>query len=90
MVRHKDEIFKAKKPFMWPIVFDDDSYFVLEIPRLNIIAYTKKRSDLIDEVGEQLSMLWREYAMADDATLDDGAAILKHELLNTFERKIHG
>lgn len=75
---------------MCPIAFDDDSYFVLEVPRLNICAYTKKRSDLIDGVGEQLSMLWKEYAMADEATLDDGAAILKHELLSTFERKING
>jgi len=73
---------------MCNIAFDDDSYFVLEVPRLNMCAYTKKRSDLINEVGEQLSMLWKEYAMADEATLDDGAAILKHELLNTFERKV--
>lgn len=87
--RHKDESFKVRSPFLCPITFDDDSYFVVEVPRLNILAYAKNRPDLTSEIAEQLSMLWQEYAMADDDTLDDGAKALKLELLITLERKVH-
>ena len=49
---------------------------------IDVFAYT--RQHLLTELAEQLAMLWREYALADDAILDKEARNLKQALLNTF------
>ena len=72
-IRYYGETFKVKAPYglCAPLRYQGD-YFLLEIEPVGIYAYAKTRRQLAVEVGEQLSMLWAEYALAEDACLDEG------------------
>jgi hypothetical protein len=61
---------------------DDDSqqYLCVAEPSLCLDAFALNREQLFDEIQEQLAMLWHEYALADDAVLDDEALKLKAAL----------
>lgn len=49
---------------------------------ISVFAFTPEK--LETELNEQISMLWREYALADDDELDGGAVRLKRALLGAF------
>ena len=51
---------------------------------LGIDAFAPTREGLLAELDEQLAMLWREYAFADDALLDAEARHLKQALLSAW------
>lgn len=64
-------------------------YLVLEISDslLNIDAYGYNRDELIKSIEIELDVLWRNYAMADDSTLDPGAIELKNALEHRFRHQ---
>jgi len=57
---------------------------------LGIDAFARTREGLIGELNEQIAMLWQEYALAADDTLDGEAIKVKQALLATFSEVPHG
>jgi hypothetical protein len=76
---------EAKLPLLLD-VFSDDSKQLLcvEDVRLNVLAFGATREALLDELNAQIAMLWEEYALVDDDTLDDQAIAVKRALLEQF------
>jgi hypothetical protein len=56
---------------------------------LGIDVFAPTRETLLAELNEQLAMLWREYALAPDAELDDKAQSLKQALRARFAEVPH-
>ena len=57
---------------------------------LGIDAFAHTRDDLVNELSEQIGMLWLEYALAEDDALDGMAIRLKQALLAAFSEVPHG
>jgi len=72
-------------------ILDEDSqqYLCVAEPSLHLDAFALNRENLFDEIQEQLAMLWQEYALADDADLDDEALKLKTTLHSLMEDVSH-
>ena len=69
-----------------PRLNDDNPQFVsIEEPSLGLDAFASTVSDLLDEVAEDLVVVWRHYATAPDANLSPKALELKHPLLAVME-----
>jgi hypothetical protein len=67
-------------------VFSDDSKQLLcaEDQKLGISAFGHTREALLEELNNQVLMLWREYALASDTDLDGPAHSLKVALRHQF------
>lgn len=78
---------RFKEPLELTPCLDEESqqYLVVEEPTLAINAFALNREQLFDEVQEQLVMLWREYASAEDSELTTEARRLKSVLLSKME-----
>lgn len=59
---------------------ENPPYLRVAEPNLHLDVFALTREQLLAEVEEQLAMLWQEYALADDADLDDEALRLKTTL----------
>ncbi len=57
---------------------------------LGIDAFARTREGLVGELNEQIGMLWQEYALAADDTLDGEAIKVKQALLAAFSEVAHG
>ncbi len=69
-----------------PHLNDDNPQFVsVEDSSLGLDAFAGTVSDLLDEVAEDLVVVWKHYAMAPDETLSPKALELKHRLLAVME-----
>ena len=69
-----------------PRLNDDNPQFVsIEDPNLGLDAFAGTVSDLLDEVAEDLVVVWKHYAMAPDADLSPKALQLKQRLLAVIE-----
>lgn len=69
-----------------PRLHDDNPQFVsIEEPRLGIDAFAGTVSDLLDEVAEELVVVWKHYAKAPDSDLSPKALDLKHSLLAAMD-----
>jgi hypothetical protein len=69
-----------------PRLNDENPQFVsIEEPRLGLDAFAGTVSDLLDEVAEDLVVVWKHYAQAPDTTLSPKALELKHRLLAVME-----
>ncbi len=62
-----------------------DSGVHLKDQRLNIDVFAETREGLLDELSEQIMVMWIEYALSDDELLEISAQHLKVELLDSFE-----
>lgn len=80
-------LLRLSTPLELEVSLDEESgqYMGVEDERLGIQVFALNRELLMDELEEQIRMLWSEYAQADDAELDDEAQARKHALLATFE-----
>ena len=80
---------KAKRPRrsarLAPIVQYADGLFSTCLDAIGLDAFAETREELGAEVKRQLAMLWKEYALADDATLTEAARKIKRNLLESFE-----
>lgn len=68
-----------------PVLSESKQLICLEDKYLNISVFASTREQLLEELYEQISMLWEEYAQADDSNLTFDAKILKRALTNIFE-----
>lgn len=68
-----------------PTLDDTKQLLCLDHDTLGILVYGSTREQLLDELQEQIAMLWSEYAQADDAALTPDALALKRALRTAFE-----
>ncbi|MCP2731536.1 hypothetical protein [Limnofasciculus baicalensis] len=75
-----------KTPLLLTPKMDDDTeeLYVVEEPEIGLHVFSYTREDLIDEINEQLAMLWEEYAVTTDELATD-ALTLQAKLLATIE-----
>jgi len=78
-----------KRPMELVPTLDDDSqqFLCVSNAAIRLDAFAPTRDALFDEVKEQLAMLWKEYAEADDDALDDEAQRVKRALHDLMEEK---
>ncbi|MBI4741204.1 MAG: hypothetical protein HY777_06590 [Betaproteobacteria bacterium] len=57
---------------------------------LGIDAFARTREALVSELNEQIGMLWQEYALADNDSLDGEAIKMKQSLLAAFSEVANG
>ena len=68
-----------------PFVEEAGGMFSARLDSIGLDAFAETQDALAAEVSEQLAMLWKEYALADDAELTESAQKVKRNLLATFE-----
>lgn len=64
---------------------DTSQLFVVEEPSIGIQVFAYTRDDLINEINEQILMMWDEYAQANVEDLASDAQHLRKQLLNQIE-----
>lgn len=81
-VRARGEISLVAKPAL-----DEESgqFFVVREDSIGLDAFAATRESLVREVRDQLSLLWREYALEADSRLTRHARSVKMALLAHFE-----
>ncbi len=67
-----------------PTLDDSKQYLCLANEALGIDVFAHTREKLAVELAEQVLMLWDEYALAPDDSLEESAQVLKQALLDTF------
>ena len=72
-----------------PFVEECDGVFSARLDKIGLDAFAETRAELAGEVREQLSLLWKEYALADDSELTESAQVVKRNLLASFEEVAH-
>lgn len=77
-------VFRKTKTFQ---IKEDGGFYVIRCKSLGIDVYSKKLSDIQEELEEAIRSNWREYAMADDYDLSPKAILLKRKLLKTIEER---
>lgn len=89
-VRFENLVIHASPPLSVELVLDDTQQLLcFEQHELGIDVFAHTREALLAELNEQLAMLWREYAMAPDAELDDVAGNVKRALRARFNEVAH-
>ena len=68
-----------------PTLNDSQQLICIEDQRLGIDVFAESREKLLDELSEQIMVMWIEYALAADELLEVAAKQLKVELLASFE-----
>lgn len=79
--------FNFKNPLRLTPTMDEDTsqLFVVEEPSIGIHVFAYTRDDLINEINEQILMMWDEYAQANVEDLASDAQHLRKQLLNQIE-----
>ena len=72
-----------------PTLDETGQLFCLEDKTLGIDVFAQTREGLLLELSQQLDMLWREFAMAIDGSLDSRALKLKLALLDRFSGAVN-
>lgn len=77
---------KAKEPLVFEVLYDEDAelYFLRDNP-LGIQLSAGNHSELLNDIFEELDVLWRNYALEEDDKLTPAARELKRDLLEAFE-----
>ena len=83
----ENSFIEAHPPLSIPVTVDwVDRMFVFQDDVLGINALSLAYNDLRQSVLEELDVLWRQYALAPDAELDEGAAAVKQAMLSRFRK----
>jgi hypothetical protein len=85
-VRREGRLLRTRQPLVIEPTLDDDKQFLcLNHEELGIDVFAHTREQLAVELAEQLAMLWDEFALANDDSLEPSAQQLKRALLQAFE-----
>jgi len=78
---------RLKNPIQLTPYMDEESHqlYVVEEPRIGLYVFAYTRENLMDEINEQITMMWEEYAKADSEDLTEDANQLKITLLESIE-----
>ncbi len=80
---------RARRPLVVSIRFDrEEQLFTAAVPSLEIETVGETRDDVAEGIVAELRVLWRNYALGDDARLTAGARNLKGRLLEAFEETL--
>lgn len=79
--------FIFKNPLRLIPTMDEDTsqLFMVEEPSIGIHVFAYTRDDLVNEINEQILMMWDEYAQANVEDLTSDAQYLRKQLLNQIE-----
>ena len=89
-VEHGPLHLDARTPLaLEPTLDDSKQLLCVEHADLGLCAFAQTREALANELAEQMAMLWREYAQANDTELDAPAQQLKQALLDRFVEVTH-
>jgi len=84
-------VLKAKQSITLEPATDETKQLIcVAHTELGIDAFARTRDALVSELNEQIGMLWQEYALADDDSLDGMAIKMKQALLAAFSEVAHG
>lgn len=84
--RQEGRLLRARQPLVIePTLNDDKQFLCLHHEGLGIDVFAHTREQLAVELAGQLVMLWDEFALADDDSLELSAQQLKRALLQAFE-----
>jgi len=84
-------VLKAKESITLEPATDETKQLIcVAHAELGIDAFARTRDALVSELNEQIGMLWREYALADDDSLDGMAIKMKQALRAAFSEVAHG
>lgn len=87
---HGEEKIMAVEQIFVSVDFDeDDVLYLAQIERLGLSTFAETREQLESAVRDELSMLWREYALAEDNELTRSAQTLKRRMLEVFSAVDH-
>lgn len=75
---------RFKKPIRLCPTLENGALFV-ELPEAELYETGKTREELIGNIQENFTVMWKEYACEDDSKLDLGARDLKRWLLQALE-----
>lgn len=85
-----DIAIQPKEMLSASVIFDEeDALFVAEIPSLRVKVHAETREMLEEAILDELALLWKRYAMADDAKLTPAAQTLKGRMLAAFHEDMH-
>lgn len=91
MVKVGKLVLKAKESITLEPVTDETKQLIcVAHAELGIDAFARTRDALVSELNEQIGMLWQEYALADNDSLDGMAIKMKQALLASFSEVAHG
>ena len=83
-------VLTAKQPLKFvPVLDESRQYICLRDENLGIDVFAETRQKVAVELDEQIAMLWSEFALAGDDSLDQMAQRLKQRLLLTFDGVTH-
>ena len=87
VVHWGDRTFRFYQPLVLHPQLDEDSQqlYVVEDPSLTLIAYAQTREQLLQEINEQVALIWDEYVQAEDETLALDALELKQRFSGVCE-----
>ena len=80
-----NQTLKARDPLTFEVRFDADGQAYEAEGPFDIVLAAPTRPELERDLEVELIMLWREYALANEATLTPAAQRLRAELLAAFE-----
>ena len=84
-------VLKAKQDItLVPVTDETKQLICVTNSKLGIDAFARTRDALVNELNEQIGMLWQEYALACDDDLDGMAIKMKQALLAAFSQVAHG
>lgn len=77
-----------KVPLSAEVTFDeDDAVYLASIDELDVRVFAERRSGLAEALADELSLLWRRYALADDDRLTPAARRLKTKMHDYFNEQ---
>ncbi len=77
---------RCREPLCFTVTYEiENDILTIEEPKLGVNTFAFSRCVLAQQLNEQLVMLWREYALAEDDTLSKPAQKLKARLLAAFD-----
>ncbi len=77
----------AKPLLLTPELTESQQYMMLRYEKLDIDVIAPTRETLLDELHEQVAVLWREYAREEDHKLSPAALELKRCLRNAIQEE---
>ena len=85
-IRQEGRLLRARQHLAIEPTLDDDKQFLcLTHDELGIEVFAHTREQLAVELAEQLAMLWDEFTLASDDSLEPSAQQIKRALLQSFE-----
>jgi hypothetical protein len=78
---HEGEWYKLKEPLLVGVEYAD-GIWCYSNPDVNLWGCAERREDAVRDLAANFAYVWREFALEDDANLDEKARAIKRKLLH--------